>query len=120
METLLEHKETLLWFIVLLNFSLVVVLATFGSKSANQRQIRSLRLQLERLEEHLGDLSERFSRKQSRDAMRAARETKDAEKTLTEQAAAIVAQNAAHGGPSSQAGDRKTELRMRLKGSSAP
>lgn len=117
MDTLLEHKETLLWFIVLTTFCLTVGIAIYGSKSALRVEQRSLRRRLDHLEESLGDLSERFSRKQSRDAMRAARQTKEEEKTLLEQAQAIVAAQSAGGGASSQAVDKKTELRMRLRGS---
>ena len=118
MGTLLEHKETLLWLIVVLNLCLTVVIALYGSVSAVRTQQRSIRRRLDQLEEQLGDLSERFSRKQSRDAMRAARQQKEDERTLAEQAAEIVARTAEPGGPSSPVADKKTALRMRLKGSS--
>jgi len=118
MGTLLEHKETLLWVLVSLNWCMTAVIALSWSKSAARLELRSIRLRQLKLEELQEDLSERFSKKQSRDAMRAARATKEEERTLQEQAQAIVAaQSAGAGAPSAQAGDKKTALRMRLKGS---
>lgn len=117
MGTLLEHKETLLWVLISLNLCMTAVIALSWSKSAARRELRSIRLQIQRLEELQEDLSERFSKKQSRDAMRAARATKEEERTLQEQAQTIVAaQSAGAGAASSQAADKKTALRMKLRG----
>lgn len=110
--------DTLLWIFVSLNAGLTVAFALFRSKSADHRAITTLRRQMTSLEENLGDLSERFSRKQSRDGMRAAREAKAVEKTLQEQAQQILAENTTGGSVRAvPAGDRKTELRRKLTGS---
>lgn len=98
--------------ISLIYFVVRQVRADFPGK----KLINELRAETAAFSGEVADLTERFSRFQKREGMRVARDEKQAQRTLKEQAQQIMAQNAAGAGVPQDPAEAKRQLRMRARG----
>lgn len=107
---LLDVLMYLTLFLGMINAGILTFLL-FRLKSLN---VRSLKNQINLVEADQGDLVQRFNRFQNRENLRKAREVKDDQRTLQEQASDVLAHSATQNAPISGQ-SRKAALRERMR-----
>jgi len=88
----------------------------FREDFPEKKLINALRAEVAEFSGQTADLNERFSLFQKRQGMRAAREEKEVQRSLRDQANDIMGQGGAQGAVPQDPGEVKRQLRLKLQG----